>query len=152
MTTMQQETVTIDYGNLIREPTTAFKLYVFFLLLVCAVTCLKLIKLWKASPPFRPSASANSPEHLVLLRMTSKSLKQWIGSVILAYGLLVSTSVYNVCRDVMNDNRVGGAALWFVIQDYAAALSLALFVIAFAFLARWHILGRIERLGENHKN
>lgn len=132
VTNMQQESVAIDYSSLIREPSTAFKLYVFFLLVVSAVTCWKLLKVWTGAPPFRASGKSNSPEYLRLLHTASSSLKQWIGSVILAYGLLVSTSVYTVCRDVLNDNRVGGAALFFVIQDYAAALSVALFVISFA--------------------
>ena len=149
---MQQETVSIDYGSLIREPTTGFKLYLFFLLVVCVLTCVKLIRVWKVAPPFRASAMANTPEHIAMLRTTTRSLKQWIVSVVLAYGLLISTSVYNVCRDVLNDNRVGGTALWFVIQDYAVALTMALLVISFAFLARWHMLRRIERLGDSGKH
>jgi hypothetical protein len=149
---MQQETITIDYGNLIREPSTAFKVYLLFLLVVCVVTCAKLVRVWKGAPPFRASAMVDTPEYRALLHTTSRSLHQWIGSVVLAYGLLISTSVYNVCRDVLNDNRVGGAALFFVIQDYAAALSVALFVISLAFLARWHMLRRIERLGDSGKH
>ena len=149
VTNMQQDSVTIEYGNLIREPSTAFKVYILFLLVVGAVTCVKLIRVWKGAPPFGASARTNTPQYLALLHTTSRSLKQWIGSVVLSYCLLVSTSVYNVCRDVLNDNRVGGAALFFVIQDYAVALSIALFVISFAFVARWHMLRRIERVGDS---
>ena len=145
---MTQESVAIDYQNLIREPTTTFKLYVLFLVIVCVVTCIKLIRVWVAVPPFRASSKTASPEYSALLRRSSRSLKQWIGSVILSYALLFSTSLYGVCRDVLNDNRVGGAALFFVIEDYAAALSMAILVILMVFLVRWHLVRRIERLAE----
>jgi hypothetical protein len=144
-----QETIKIDYQNLIREPTLGFKLYVFFLLFVCVVTCVKLIRIWIAVPPFRTSLKTPAPEYIAQLRRSSRSLKQWISCVALSYGLLFSTSVYGVCRDVLNDNRAGGAALLFVIEDYAAALSVALLVITLAFLARWHIERRMQRLGGN---
>ena len=138
----------MDYQNLIREPTTTFKLYVLFLVIVCIVTCIKLIKVWIAVPPFRASPKTANPEYSALLRRSSRSLKQWIGSVILSYALLFSTSLYGVCRDVLNDNRVGGAALFLVIEDYAAALSMAILVILMVFLVRWHLVRRIERLAE----
>ena len=143
---MPQESVTFDYGNLIREPSTGFKLYVLFLLVVRVMMRIKLIRIWLAVPPFRGSPKANSPQYVHLLRSSSTSLKQWIGCVFLSYGILFSTRLYNVSKDVLNDNRAGGAAL-FVIEDYAVGLSMALLVVSFAFLARWHLLRRIERLG-----
>ena len=146
---MTQESVAMDYQNLIREPTTSFKLYLLFLTIVCLVTCIKLIKVWVAVPPFRASSKPPSPEYSTLLRRSASSLKHWIGSLILSYALLFSTSLYGVCRDVLNDNRVGGAALFFVVEDYAAALSMALLVISTVFLVRWHLVRRIERLPEN---
>jgi len=108
---MPQESVTLDYGNLIREPSTTFKLCVLFLVIVCVVTCIKLIRVWVAAPPFRGSPRANNPEYIGLLHTSSRSLKQWIGCVLLSCGILFSTSLYNVCKDVLNDNRIGGAAL-----------------------------------------
>src|SRR5262250_1404156 len=96
---MTQQSVAIDYQNLIREPTIGFKLYVLFLIIVCIVTCMKLIKVWVTVPPFKASSKRSSPEYSALLRRSSSSLKRWIGSVILSYTLLFSTSVYDVCRD-----------------------------------------------------
>lgn len=146
---MPQELVGIDYQNLIREPTTSFKLYILSLLIVCIVTCTKLIRIWVAVPPFTGSSKASSPEYIALLRRSSRSLKQWIGCVLLSYALLFSTSLYGVCRDVLNDNRAGCAVLLLVIEDYAGALSMALVVISMVFLARWHLVRRIERLDDN---
>ena len=146
---MPQESVTFDYRQLIREPSTAFKFYVLFLLVVCVATGIKVIRVWVAAPPFRRGPRANSPEYRGLLRSSSRSLNQWIGCVSLSYGILFSTSLYDVCKSLLDKHRVGRAAILFVIEDYAVGLSMALAVIIFAFLARWHLLKRIESLEGN---
>ena len=143
---MPKESLTFDYQHLIREPSTSFKLYVLFLLVACVMTGSKLIRVWVAAPPFRLSRRANSPEYLGLLRRSSRSLKQWIGFVFLSYGILFSTSLYDVCNRLLGDNRWGSAVILLVIEDYAAGLSMALCVVVFVFLARWHMLKRVERL------
>src|ERR1700680_918022 len=143
---MPQESVTFDYRQLIREPSTAFKLYVLFLLVVCVATGIKLIRVWVAAPPFRRGPQANSPEYRGLLRSSSRSLKQWVGCVFLSYGILFPTRFYHVCKSLLDEHRVGSAAILFVIEDYAVGLSMALAVVIFAFLARWHLLKRIESL------
>jgi hypothetical protein len=144
---MMQESVAIDLGDMVREPSTGFKVYVLFLMAACVMTCIKLIRVWALAWPFRESAKAM--QYRRLLRASSSSLKQWIVCVLLSYGILISTSLYDVCKAVLNDNRMGGAALLFVVQDYAGGLSMALSVVLFVFLARWHLLWRIERLADH---
>jgi hypothetical protein len=143
---MPQESLIFDYQHLIREPSTSFKLYVLFLLASCVVTGTKLIRVWRAAPPFRLSRRANSPEYLELLRRSRRSLKQWIGLIFLSYGILFSTSLYDVCNRLLGDNRWGSEAILLVVEDYATGLNMALWVVVFVFLARWHMLKRIERL------
>jgi hypothetical protein len=143
---MPQESVTFDVRHLIREPSTGFRLYVLFLFVVCLMTSVKLIRVWVVVPPFRRRPKAKSPEYFGLLRSSSRSLKQWIGCVFLSYGILFSTSLYDVCNNLLDEDRVGNAAVVLVIRDYASGLSMALVVVTFAFLARWHLLKRIESL------
>jgi hypothetical protein len=143
---MPQESVTFDVRHLIREPSTGFRLYVLFLFVVCLMTSVKLIRVWVVVPPFRRRPKAKSPEYFRLLRSSSRSLKQWIGCVFLSYGILFSTSLYDVCNNLLDEDRVGNAAVVLVIRDYASGLSMALVVVTFAFLARWHLLKRIESL------
>jgi hypothetical protein len=137
----------VEFQSIIREPSLAFNLYVWFLLIVCVVTAAKLIKLWIAVPPFRRSAKANNPEYLRLLEAACRSLKHWIGAVFLGYGILFSNSLYNVCKGLLYENHTGPAAILFVVQDYALGLGMAVYVATFAYLASWHVQSRIERFG-----
>ena len=71
---------------------------------------------------------------------------QWIACVFFSYGLLFSSSLYDVCRSLLSENRVGSAAIICGIEDHAMGLSAALWVALFAFLTRWYMLKRIEGL------
>ena len=143
---MLQESVGWDTQNLIREPSTSFKIYVVFLIVVCVATSIKLIRVWRVAPPFRLSSQAKSPDYLNLLRISGHSLSHWIMCTFLAWAILTSTAVYDVCRGMQNEKTTGLAVILFVIQDFSSALSMALWVVLFVFLVRWHVSGRIARL------
>jgi hypothetical protein len=143
---MLQESVGWDTQNLIREPSTSFKIYMLFLVVVCVVTIIKLIRVWCGALPFRLHHQAKNPDYLKLLRISSHSLSHWINCIFLAWAILQSTVVYDVCRGMRNEKTTGLAVILFVIQDFATALSMALWVVLFVFLIRWHVSARIERL------
>jgi hypothetical protein len=143
---MQQDSAGWDLRYIYREPSTSFRLYLLFLLVVCIVASIRLIRIWRAAPPFRLSAEANSPAYLRLLQTSSTSLKQWIGCTFLAWGILTSTSLYDDCNRLLGQKVLGSGAILFVIEDYSAALTLALLVVLFLFLVLWHILNRIQHL------
>jgi hypothetical protein len=129
-----------------RPLSTSFKIYVFFLLTVCIVTIVQLLKAWRAAPPFRLSRQANNPAYLKMLEASRTRLKQWIFCTLLAWGILTSTSLYDVCNRLLGEKRIGSGEYLFVLEDYAAALTMALLVVLFAFLVRWHLVTRIEDL------
>jgi hypothetical protein len=110
-----------ELRNMIREPSTSYKLYVLFLRFVCIGTAVRLLKAWWAAPPFRLSRRANNLTYL-------KGLEA------------------DVCNRQLAEQTVGTATFLVVIEDYSTALSGALFVVLFVFLVRWHLLARIERL------
>ncbi len=143
---MLQESVGWDPQNLIREPSTSFKIYMLFLIVVCVVTIIKLIRVWRAAPPFRLSSQAKNPDYLKLLRTSSCSLSHWIRCTFLGWAILSSTAVYDVCRGMRNEKATGLGVILFVIQDFSTALSMALWVVLFVFLVRWHVSVRIECL------
>jgi hypothetical protein len=143
---MLQESVGWDPQNLIREPSTSFKIYLLFLILVCGATIIKLARIWRAAPPFRPSRRANDPVYLKLLRTSSRSLSQWIGCTFLGWGILTSTTLYDVCNGMMNEKTTGRVVILLVIRDFSTALSMVLWVALFVFLVRWHVVARIEHL------
>jgi len=55
-------------------------------------------------------------------------------------------SLYDVCDRLLDEKRIGSFVILFVIEDFSSAFSMALLVVLFLFLARWHMLRRIEHL------
>jgi hypothetical protein len=143
---MLQESATWDLRRMTREPSTGMMIYVLFLFLVCIVTSVKLVRVWRAAPPFRLSRQASSPAYLELLETSSSSLKQWIGSTFLGWGIVASISLTDVCSRLLDDKGIGSSVILFVIQDFSTALTMALLVVLFLFLVRWQMLKRIEHL------
>jgi hypothetical protein len=143
---MVQESATWDLRRMTRTPSTITEIYILVLFLVCIVTSMKLFRIWRAAPPFRPSRQASSPAYLELLETSSGSLKQWIGSMFLSWGIFVSISLTDVCSRVLDDKKIGNSLILFIIPDFSSALTMALLVVLFLFLVLWHMLKRIEHL------
>lgn len=143
---MLQESVDWDTQNLIREPSTSFKIYMLFLIVVCVVTIIKLIRVWRGAPPFRLSSEAKNPDYLKLLRTSSSSLSHWIGCTFLGWAILSSATLYDLCKGMLNEKVTGRVVILLVVRDFSTALSMALWVVLFVFLARWHVSTRIECL------
>jgi hypothetical protein len=135
-----------DPQYIYREPSTGLKLYVLFLLVGCVVTSVELFKAWRAAPPFRISRQVSNATYLNGLETSRTRLKQWIFFTILVWGILTSTSIYDVCNRLLAEKKIGSAAVLLVLQDYATTLTMALLVILFAFLVRWHLVSRINYL------
>lgn len=143
---MFQEPVTWDLRSLTRRPSTSMQIYILFLFLVCIVTSVKLVRVWRAAPPFRLSRQAGSPTYLELLETSSSSLKQWIGSTFLGWGIFASISLTDVCSRLLDYKTIGSSLIPFTIQDFSTALTMALLAVLFLFVVRWHMLKRIEHL------
>jgi hypothetical protein len=129
-----------------RTPSTIMEIYMLFLFLACIVTSVKLVRIWRAVPPFRLRRQASSPAYVELLESSSSSLKQWLGSTFLAWGIFASITLTDVCSRLLYDKRIGSSLLLFIIPDFSTTLTMALLVALFVFLVRWHMLKRIEHL------
>lgn len=143
---MFQEPVTWDLRSLTRTPSTSMEIYILFLFLVCIFTSVKLVRVWRAAPPFRLPRQAGSPAYLELLETSSSSLKQWIESTFLGWGIFASISLTDVCSRLLDYKRIGSSVILFTIQDFSTALTMALLAVLFLFVVRWHMLKRIEHL------
>ena len=143
---MIQESVTFDLRYMITEPSASLKAYLLFLFVVCVVAAVKLTRVWRAAPPFLLSRQAGNPAYQQLLRTSTISLTQWINFTFLAWGILVSVSLYDVCDRMLGEKNVVWFALHLVIQDYSVSLVLALLAVLLLFLVRWHMINRTERL------
>lgn len=145
---MQQETVTWDPQNMIVEPSTSQKIYVLFLVVVCVVTIIKLIRVWRVALPFRLSTQANNPSYLKLSRSIHGSLSHWMWCMFLGWGVLSSTALYDFCNGMLNEKVTGRMVILLQIREFSALLATALWVVLFVFLIRWHVSNRIERLSD----
>lgn len=129
-----------------RTPSTIMEIYMLFLFLACIVTSVKLVRIWRAAPPFRPPRQGGRSAYLELLETSSSSLKQWLGSTFLAWGIFASITLTDVCSRLLDDKRIGSSLLLFIIPDFSTTLTMALLAALFLFLVRWHMLNRIEHL------
>lgn len=143
---MLQESSTWDLRRMTPGFSPSMRIYMLFLFVVCVVTSIKLIKVWRVAPPFRFSGKAVSPAYLQLLETSGTGLKQWIGCAFLAWGIFASITLYDVCNQLLDAKRIGSLTILFVIQDFSTALTMALMVVLFLFLVRWHMLERTERV------
>jgi hypothetical protein len=143
---VQEESAAWNFQNIHRQTSTSFKVYLFFLLFVCVVTSVKLLKAWRAAPPFSLPRQVSNPAYLRTLEDSCTSLKYWIGCILLAWGVMTSTSLVEVSNRLLREKTIGSATFLILLEDYSVVLSLALFVVLFVFLVRWHLLLRIERL------
>lgn len=143
---MLQESATWDLPRMTREPSTSMIIYMLFLFGVCIVTTVKLIRVWRAAPPFRLSRRAGNPNYLRLLQTSGTSLKQWIGLTVLTSGVFASVSLYDFCNRLLGEKRTAREMILFTIRDSSTSLTMILLVVLFSFLVRWHMLKRIEHL------
>ncbi len=143
---MLSESVGWDVLNLIREPSNSSRIYILLLIVVCAATSVELIQIWRPAPPFRLSRQAKNPDYLRLLRVSAHSLSQWMRLTLLGWAISGSTALYKVCSGLLLEKATGLAVIQFVIRNFAMTFAMALWVVLFVFLVRWHVSVRIERL------
>jgi hypothetical protein len=144
---MIQESTTLEWDPIFidRAPSTALKIYVLFLLVACVVTSYNLVRVWRMVPPFSRKSPATPSAYFGLLRETTGSCGRWIGLIFLAWGLLTSTTVYDLCSTLLLEKVTGRNQMPPMIRDFSTDLSLALFVVLFLYVERWHLLTRMER-------
>jgi len=150
MAWMLQESTTVEWDPVYvhRDPGVAFKFYIFLLLAGCLATVFNLFRVWRSVLPFTSRRPLALTGYFLLLQVSANRLKRWIGLILLASGLATLISVYDICSGMLEEKSTRLAAMVPMIQDLAAMLSVGLLVVLFIYLARWHILIRIERFRE----
>jgi hypothetical protein len=143
---MLQEPISFDLRSMTGGPSASMKVYMLVLLVVCIRTTVKLTRVWRGAPPLRLSRQARNPAYQLLLETSSTALKQWIGFTFLCSGILASKSLYDISNQLFDGKRMGGLEIMFVVRDFSTAFTMALLVVLFLFLVRWHMLERIEHL------
>jgi hypothetical protein len=143
---MFQESATWDLRTIEGETSTAMKLYVLFILFACIVPCVELCKAWRKWWPFERGPRASRAAYINMLETSRTRLKLWSQCVVLSFAILTSIQLTNVCKGLQASKNIPLTVMLSLIGESATNLTMALLVVFFAFLVRWHFLSRIERL------
>lgn len=141
---MLQETSTWDLQRMGPALSPVFRLYIVFLFAVCILASSKLIKLWRAAPPFRVERQEKNLVYFRTLEMVATSLRQWITCTFLAWGIVASVDVYDCSNRLLGQEGVDRNVVLFAIEGLSSGLTMALLVVLCLVLIRWHVLKRIE--------
>src|ERR1700760_2354495 len=130
---MLQESAPIGWDLRTMNVGTSFslKIYVLFLLVIFIATSIRLARVWRMAPPFRPNRQRDNLAYPVLLRTSAASLKQWASLTYLGWGIFASTAAYNICNRLLEGIRMSSVFLVFGIREFSSALTMALLVALF---------------------
>jgi len=147
-----------ESGGLITSPVSidrefwvGYKIYIWFLLLTFVWTAYRMLRVWYRVPPFFVRLQqSKDPGYLKLLEYSTRSFARWSGLVFLGWGLVTATTIYRTSYDLQREGVINAAEFLSPVGDLSASLCAALWVVLFLYLARWHLLNRIER--HNHQD
>jgi len=143
---MIQESTTWDWRQLHPMLSTSMRIHALFLLVAFVVTLGKLISVWRSAPPFNLSRQSGNAAYKRSLCRQSVSLKNWIGCILLTWGLSTSTSLYGFVVRLLDEKTPGSFQVLIGLLGFSTALTQTLLVLFFIFLVRWHMIRRAEAL------
>jgi hypothetical protein len=133
-----------NYRNMISEPSTGLKLYLLFSLFTCILAGITIVRAWRFATPFRRPSPHGRVTCLPPLLALVSVLDHLIGLSFLGWGIFAAVKVVDVCRHYLDQSRIIPTGFLFVLIDLFSTLTLALFVILFLYLFRWHAINRIR--------
>jgi hypothetical protein len=129
-----------------REFWVGYKIYVWFLLVTLVWAAYRMLRIWYRVPPFFVRLQqCKDPGYLKLLEHSISSFARCSGLVFLGWGLVTATATYRMSIDLQRGGAISAADFLSPVGDLSASLCAALWVVLFLYLARWHLLNRIER-------
>jgi len=144
---LQESTSTTwDLRTIGPEPSIGLKIYLLFLLGVCIVSIIKLVRVWRLAPPFRASRHRDNPAYPSLLRSLVASLRQWVSCTFLGWGIFASIRLSDVCGGLLYEKSVGSLFVVYLVREFSTSLTLTLLVVLLPFLIQWYVSRRMEYL------
>jgi hypothetical protein len=99
---LQEASESWDFQNVYYGTSALAKIYIIVLFAICVVVCVKLVRAWRAAPPFRLERQAQNPAYQWLLQKTETSLSRWMSFTFLCWGIFISISLYNWCVQLLS--------------------------------------------------
>lgn len=143
---MLHQTATFNLRGMIDGSSTKSEIYTFFFLAVFIVTAAKVIRVWWIAPPFRLSRQTSNPALLVTLENSIHSLKRWSECAFLGWGMLTALTITDLCSRLFYERSKGWPVIVSGVRELSVALTMAMLIMLFSLLARWHMLKRVEFL------
>lgn len=121
------------------------KLYILLLFASCVAAIIKLFRIWRVALPFKFSRKQISAAYLRQLQASALSIRQWMGFTLITWAVLASFRLTEICRYVLYARAVPHTdVIMSDLVENATYLSMALLVVAFLYIIRWHLLTRGE--------
>jgi hypothetical protein len=121
-------------------------LFLFLLVVISVVVGIKLLRSFRLSRAARLGNLPNLATHRDTLDKITNSLKQWLIVPFFAWGILSSHHLYLLCGGLLIEKNIHLTVPLYELRNLATELYLAFIVSFAAFLARWHVLKRLEKI------
>ena len=122
------------------------KLFIFLMLAVLVVVGIKLVRTLRLSRASRQGNLLSPATYRDSLQKIGGSLGQWLLVPLFAWGILASHHLYILCQDLLAQRNIHVSVPLYDLRELAVELYLSLIVSLLAFLVRWNVLKRLERL------
>ncbi len=144
---LQEDTIGWNLESVNYHPPFVTRIYFLYLLVAMIVVTVKIMRLWIAVPPFRLARPAQPSDYLHKLHISVSSVNQWIVCTLLACGTFIVITTHRVSLQLAEQHLPGSSLFLFGLGDVTGGATVGLEAAMAFFLARWHILKRIEFLG-----
>jgi hypothetical protein len=142
-----QPTTSWDISQTTHAPPITSKLYILYLLVTCVVVAVKLAGAWNQAARLRASEQQLRTVRIQRILAQITSLKRWMWLTVLGCALCLSVDIVSDLNRFLtyhSDLEHPSSAL-FLLSDYFAVFTMALFVITFVYLVRWHLSFLVKR-------
>lgn len=142
---MPQNDVGWELVSIHREPTLAIRLYALVVLASFVVAAIQLVRFWRTARTLKRADGNLDFNALLPLRNRARSLKQWMLLDCLAWSIATVDGLGSIVKGSDAQRAIGLPLVLDLFWDLCQPLIFLLWVVLFLFLARWHMLWRIER-------
>jgi len=122
-----------------------------FLLVVVIVVGWKIARVWRIAKPFHKRVPENQSEYVGLLKRTIQSLARWIQLTFLLWVFFLTVSVSKISQAVITGLTHNRWFWWCPVREIAGITGAIVVVVTGAFLLRWSVERRFERIGESDR-
>jgi hypothetical protein len=144
---MLQETATTwDLRNVDHWMPLDEKIFICITLVIGVAILSKIVRIWSLAPPFRRALPTDAAAYERYLSSTAGSLQRCLSLVFFAWAFLACRRLVVDCSWYVTTKSSGMVAFVGDLRDLLNCLLLTLIITLSAFLVRWYVPHRIDKL------